>query len=160
MRISDWSSDVCSSDLWARRDFASPKVIHLEGEKGDWEMGNGEPSFSTATSRGQRKWGQIPFWISFPPAEWWAHGWEQDVAKRAASKGNSYFLCLLFPDIFNFHHGSLCQSSASPLSQNQFPGKVQDAVNIWPKRSGLSFPIGCSSCDAVEWQCYLCPGTQ
>lgn len=26
--------------------------------------------------------------------------------------------CVLFPDIFNFHHMSICQSSALPLSQN------------------------------------------
>ena len=79
--------------------------------------------------------------------------------ERAVTRGNSYFLCLLLPDIFNIHHRSLCQSSALPLPRNSFPGKVQDAMNIWPKRSEPSFPIGCSSGDAAEWQRCLCPET-
>lgn len=108
--------------VWGKA-FAPPKDFHLEGEKKGWRPGNGELSIPTAIQLAYRKQGQILSWISLSQNEWWVCGREWDVASlfsdtagRAASTGNSYFLCLLFLDIFNIHHRSLCQSSALLLS--------------------------------------------
>lgn len=68
----------------------------------------------------QREWEQISFSISVPQAECWARterGWCRllsDADERATSKRSPSFLCLWFPDIFNFHHMSIGQSSALP----------------------------------------------
>src|SRR3546814_13031994 len=54
MRISDWSSDVCSSDLLASvQDFGPEKLTDVEvGLKTNWRSGDASGSFNIAAYRG------------------------------------------------------------------------------------------------------------
>src|SRR3546814_4293902 len=55
MRISDWSSDVCSSDLTVLADFtrAGERIVMLRGGDG----GRGNASYKSSTNRAPRQHG-------------------------------------------------------------------------------------------------------
>src|SRR3546814_20329268 len=83
MRISDWSSDVCSSDLIPLRD-PCPRIVSGPErlESGWWDGDDARREYYVIeTSQGQRAWAVAPVGEQ---GSWMLHGWLERTFPKAS----------------------------------------------------------------------------